>query len=168
MRFGKMRAGGRRFSGRFGRRIGTRLGPRAYTWARHHVVTCVLSGLNGFPPCRLFQAADRAFLWIMGFSGLHRVVQWKRPGKSESLQVGALAVGNWGQCLPENRHPTAQAERIRWRPHLEALQIGSSICVPTRSLVERSSSVSQTLLDRGSTAGSRVRRVTLYDRGWSR
>ena len=44
------------------------------------------------------------------------------------------------------RHPTAQAERIRWRPHLEALQIGcskfSNVLYP-----HQSSSGSQTLLD---------------------
>jgi len=65
----------------------------------------------------------------MGFSGLHRCFllgkvahqKQKPPGRGARLSVDR------GPCLNKHRHPTAQAERTRWRPHLEALQIGCSM-----------------------------------------
>jgi len=56
--------------------------------------------------------------------------------KEKASRLGGEAVGNWGQCLARSRHPTAQAERIRWHPHLEALQIGASVSRCRRVLAE--------------------------------
>ncbi len=83
--------------------------------------------------------------------------------KTKASKSGRWLPEAWGQCLDRVRHPTAQAERIHWRPHLEAFQVGYSKSKNALYLTQ-SSSESQTLLDCWSAAEGRVYHVVHYDR----
>jgi hypothetical protein len=87
------------------------------------VGACVLSGLKRISALSAAPNSRQGFFVDYGvFRSARRVApsvktlfqKQKPPGRGAKLSV------DWGPCLSKDRHPTAQAVRIRWRPHLEA------------------------------------------------